>query len=310
VSLRAPWTPPQPKAPRGPLASSVRVNSARTGPMAWDRLARLATPRQPLGAPRCGTAPATTPPPSANAHGFGVAAAFESLTTRATTTAANVLDFLSSIDPSRRLAEPALPVPLPGSRTLPLPLTVGIAVDQSGSTASTDPGRESEQACLLVCDWLATQSQNSEDGVGLVRFADQAASLPVVRVDRARAAFEYEFRHGDSVGGGTRLTPAVVELCQLLPGPRPERRIAVLITDGQVAEQAEELRTLIGRLRVEADAVYLLALDDDRAWTNATYARYEGLGLTGQIPITRLTRHRLAHALATLLAHEAGLTTT
>ena len=220
-----------------------------------------------------------------------------------------MLDLLTSIGSRGIVVEPQLPVPVAGSRTLPLPLTVGIAVDQSGSTASTDPGKESEQACLLVSHWLATQSQNSEDGVGLVRFADHAASLPVVRADKARAAFEHEFAHGGSVGGGTRLTPAVMELCQLLPGPRPERRVAVLITDGQVAEQADELRTLIGRLRADADAVYLLALDDDGAWTKSTHRRYHGLGLTGQIPITRLTSRRLAHAIASVLAHEAGLTT-
>jgi hypothetical protein len=192
---------------------------------------------------------------------------------------------------------------------LPLPLRVGIGVDQSGSTASTDPGKESEQACLLVCDWLATESQNGEDGVGLVRFADQAAALPVVRADHARAAFEHAFQYGGSVGGGTRLTPAVVELCQLLVGPRRERRVAVLITDGQVAEHGEQLRTLIGRLRVDADAVYVLGLDHDGAWSKSTQARYQRLGLTGLIPVSRPSRQRLAYEIASVLAHEAGLTT-
>jgi hypothetical protein len=222
---------------------------------------------------------------------------------------ADAFEFVSSVGSRGGVIEPELPVVVPGSRTLPLPLTVAIAVDQSGSTASTDPGKESEQACLLVCDWLASQSQNTEDGVGLVRFADQAASLPVVRAERARTAFEHEFEHAGSVGGGTRLTPAILELCQLLPGPRPEHRVAILITDGQVAEHGEELRALIGRLRVDANAVYVLALDHDGAWTKTTHHRYRDLGLTGLIPITRLSSRRLAHAIATLLAHEAGLET-
>jgi hypothetical protein len=269
---------------------------------------RVAKPRRSEGAPGARGALTTTPPFDAPGR-TGIGRALGSVRSSTAAAAADVLDLLTSIGHPGGLAEPELPVPVAGSRTLPLPLTVGIAVDQSGSTASTDPGKESEQACLLVCDWLARQSQNGEDGVGLVRFADHAASLPVVRGDRAGAVFEHEFVYGSSVGGGTRLAPAVLELCQLLPGPRPERRVAVLITDGQVAEQADELRTLIGRLRADADAVYLLALDDDGAWTQSTHRRYRGLGLTGQIPITRLTSRRLAHAIATLLAHEAGLTT-
>jgi Mg-chelatase subunit ChlD len=248
----------------------------------------------------------TTSPPTDRPTAFSAGRALGS---RAAAAIADVLELVSAIGSRDGAVEPQLPVVVPGSRTLPLPLTVAIAVDQSGSTASTDPGKESEQACLLACDWLASQSQNTEDGVGLVRFADQAASLPVVRAESARAAFEHEFTHGGSVGGGTRLTPAIVELCQLLPGPRPEHRVAILITDGQVAEHGEELRGLIGRLRVDANAVYLLALDHDGVWTKSTKARYRDLGITGLIPITKLSRGRLANAIATLLAHEAGLKT-
>jgi len=270
---------------------------------------RLTTPKQPVGAPRPPGAPTTTPPPPVDGNRGSLGRAVGSLCSGTTEAASDVLDMLTRIGTRGGLTEPELPVPLPGSRTLPVPLLVVIAVDQSGSTATTDPNKESEQACLLVCDWLTQHSQNREDGLGLVRFADHAAALPPVRVDRAREALEQEFRHGASVGGGTQLTPAVTQLCQLLPGPRQERRIALLITDGQVAELGEQLRTLIGRLRVDADAVYLLALDHDGAWSSATHRRYQSLGLTDVIPISRISSRRLACAIANVFAHEAGLTT-
>ena len=67
---------------------------------------------------------------------------------------------------------------------------------------------------------------------------------------------------------------------------------------------------MIGRLRTRVDAVHLLAPDYDSEWSQHTHTRYEGLGLTGQIPIGKLTGPRLAHAIATVLVHEAGLNTT
>ena len=270
---------------------------------------RVAASKLTVGAPRTPGALATSPPLADHARvGFG--RVIGSLRSGATSTASDFVDLLSSIGSRGGVEEPAMPVPLPGSRTLPVPLLIGIALDESGSTSSSDPNKESHKACLLVCEWLATCSQNPEDGLGLVRFADRAETLPPVRADKAHDALEHAFRIGASVGGGTQLTPAIVQLCQLLPGPRRERRLALLITDGQVAEHGDQLRALIGRLRVEADAVYLLALDHDGAWSRSTNRRYEGLGLTGMLPIGRLTGGRLAHAIASVLVHEAGLDTT
>ena len=57
-----------------------------------------------------------------------------------------------------RLVEPRMPVPIAGSRTLTVPLRIGVALTESGSLSTTDPNRQSHQAVLALCDWLADYS--------------------------------------------------------------------------------------------------------------------------------------------------------
>jgi hypothetical protein len=189
-------------------------------------------------------------------------------------------------------------------------MRVCVCVDESGSTSSTDPGRESHRATLLVCDWLDEYSQNADDRIGLVRFAERADSIAPVRAGRARATIEHALsQSGDDLGGGTLLAPAIAELCRLLGSGRREYRLALLVTDGQVAEGDEELRRLFGQLRASLDAVYLIALDADGVWNNHTHTRYQSLGLSGVIPLEKAGGGQLAAAIASVLVHEAGLAT-
>jgi hypothetical protein len=209
---------------------------------------------------------------------------------------------------SRDVEEIALPVTVPGSRTLTLPLRVCVCVDESGSVAVSDPGGEAHRATLLVSDWLHEHSQHPHDRIGLVRFAERAASIRPVRARAARAWIGGALAgsRGD-LGGGTQIAPAIDEISRMLEGHGREYCLALLITDGQVAELDEELRRLFGRIRAVADSVYLLALDADGAWSGHTHTRYESLGLTGVISLRRAGGSELAAAIASVLVHEAGL---
>ncbi len=199
-----------------------------------------------------------------------------------------------------------MPVPVRGSRALTRPIRLVVALDESGSTACTDPGRQSHEALLELCDWTAAHSGDPRDQIGLVRFADRAESVPPVTAAKARTVLEQQLLAPADVGGGTQLTPAVDALCREL------RRngtcgVAVVVTDGQVAESDEQLRILFGRVRAASEAVYVVGLDHDGAWSRATRDRYERLGLSGTVAIGALTRAHLAHALATLLMAQTGL---
>jgi len=180
-------------------------------------------------------------------------------------------------------------------------------LDVSGSTGGTDPGKQSHQAALAVCDWVSGSSGNSADSVGLIRFADRAEVVPPTIAADARAAFEKALAIGTSVGGGTSLTPAVNELCTAFDGCH-DRRIAILVTDGQVSENPATLAQLLTRLNACCEGVYLLALDHDRVWTGHTCERYRNVPLAGTTAIGRLTRARLSHSIASILVAEAGLT--
>ena len=207
---------------------------------------------------------------------------------------------------SSRTREPRMPVPLRESRTLTRPVRLVVALDESGSTACSDPSRQSHAALLELCEWVATHSGDPRDRIGLVRFADRAESVSPVVAAKARTALEQQLLAPADVGGGTQLAPAVDALCGEL-GHGLARGVAVVVTDGQVAESDEQLRRLFGRLCAAGDAVYVVGLDHDGAWSRATYARYEALGLSGTVTIGALTKAQLAHALATLLMAETGL---
>jgi hypothetical protein len=207
----------------------------------------------------------------------------------------------------REESEPELPITVPGSRTLTMPLRICVCVDESGSVASTDPGGEARRATLLACDWLDEYSENPRDRIGLVRFAERADSITPVRASSAKGAIEQALARGRDLGGGTQLAPAVEEMRRMLGGRLREYRLALLITDGQVAEADDELRRLFGRLRASLDSVYVIALDADGAWTNHTQARYASLGLSGVIPLEKAGGAELAAAIASVLVHEAGL---
>lgn len=198
-----------------------------------------------------------------------------------------------------------MPVPVRGSRTLTRPVRLVVALDESGSTASSDPSRQSHEALLELCDWVATHSGDPRDRIGLVRFADRAESVSPVAAPKARVVLEQRLLAPADVGGGTQLTPAVDALCsELRRGVT--RGVAILITDGQVAESDEQLQRLFARVRAAGEAVYVVGLDHDGMWSRTTYARYERLALTGTVAIGALTKAQLSHALAMLLMAETG----
>jgi len=202
-----------------------------------------------------------------------------------------------------------MPLVVEGSRTLTVPLRVMLVADVSGSTSTSDPDRASFKAVRAAVEWMAANSGDERDRVGLVRFAVNADSLAPVRVGQAAGAIDAALALStDRLGGGTTLAPAVDELCSHL-GRRKGRTVVVLITDGQVSESDVELRALVGRVRSTADAVYLLALDHDHQWSHLTHRRYDGLGLDAIYAIGTLGAAHIASTITTVLVHEAGLLT-
>jgi Mg-chelatase subunit ChlD len=199
-----------------------------------------------------------------------------------------------------------LPATIAGSRTLPVPLRAVVVIDESGSTASSDPQRDSHRATLLVCEWMAEHSQDEEDEIGVVRFAERASAIRPQPALYAETTLRRALARPANIGGGTILTPAIDKTCRLLRWAGGQRQVVFLLTDGAVSESADDLRTLFRKLRSRADAVYLLALDHDGSW-KLTQSRYQSLGLTGQFPITQRGAGQLAMTLAEILADEAGL---
>ena len=206
-----------------------------------------------------------------------------------------------------RTVEPRLPVPQLGSRTLATPIRLIVVLDESGSTSTTDPGKSSHQALLELCDWLTVYSGEPRDRIGAVRFADRAATIDPVRAAGSHDALLQQLAAPAEVGGGTQLTPAIEALTTLLRRRANDRRIAVLITDGQVAETDDQLRSLFNSVRAVSDAIYLVALDHDGTWTRSTHRRYTLLPLTGITVLGTPSRAHLAHAVTQLLMHETGL---
>jgi hypothetical protein len=199
-----------------------------------------------------------------------------------------------------------LPATIAGSRILPVPLRAVVVLDESGSTASSDPQRDSQRATLLVCAWLAEHSQDARDEIGVVRFAERASAIRPRPAAPAGATLRRALTRPANIGGGTILSPAIDKACRLLRRGGELRQVVLLVTDGAVSEGPQELRGLFRRLRSRADAVYLLALDHDGGWKR-TQTRYQSLGLTGQFPITQRGAGQLAMTLAEILADEAGL---
>jgi len=268
---------------------------------------RLSTPRQPLGARRPRDPFAATPPPPRTGSSIRLRQLL-ALGADGLAGAAALVRRGWSERPGQQADgdEVRLPATIAGSRTLPVALRALVVIDESGSTASSDPQRDSHRATLLVCDWLAEHSQDEDDEVGVVRFAERASSIRPLAAAAAGPAFRRALARPANIGGGTILTPAIDKACHLLRRGGQQRQIVFLVTDGAVSEGEEELRALFRRLRSRADAVYLLALDHDGGW-KLTQSRYRSLGLTGQFPITQRGAGQLAMTLAEILADEAGL---
>jgi Mg-chelatase subunit ChlD len=209
----------------------------------------------------------------------------------------------------RSTPEPALPIPIEGTRTLPIPILAGLALDESGSTRTSDPERASHRATLIVARWLVEHSQDLGDRVGVVRFADSTTTIEPAPLATGIDKLAQALAKDANIGGGTRLGPAVDALCRVLESSSGERKVAFLVTDGAVNEGDAEVRSLIGLLRTCADAVYLVALDHDGEWTRSTHVRYASLGLTGEIVVGKLEGDALAVAIAKALVNEAGLAT-
>jgi hypothetical protein len=200
-----------------------------------------------------------------------------------------------------------VPTPIAGTRTLAAPLLLELVIDESGSTGQTDPTGRRHTETAAIARWLVRHSENPRDRIGLVRFADQAEAHAPVPAARAGQSLTAAFGAGSgSLGGGTRLAPAVAAVEDELRPHHGYRRVVVVLSDGQIGESERELQRLLTRLRAAADSVYLVGLDGDGAWTRDTHRLYENRGLGDVLTLDTFAPNAFAQTLAEIVLRETG----
>lgn len=140
----------------------------------------------------------------------------------------------------------ALPTAGPCPAT-PRPVHLVLMLDDSGSTADTDPATRRYPEATQVIDWMARSRCGSDESVSVVHFgATAGATGPVALggdLDPVRGALAGP---NPTVGiDATRLGPAVGALRALIASSPAGQTIAVVMSDGQV-EDPWELRSLVG----------------------------------------------------------------
>ena len=201
---------------------------------------------------------------------------------------------------------PNVPVPVAGTRKLASSLVVCVAIDESSSTDTTDPGGLRHDESEAIADWMARYSGNANDGFCAVRFSSAADGVGPVPASEGHTALAGLFgTSSPAVGGGTNLGIGVAELEKRMAPYGSSRRVAILITDGQL-DDYQELGPALRKLRGAADSVYVIGLDGDGAWSSQTHSYYEGRGLTQLLTLGSVSNDALAETLARIILRETG----
>jgi hypothetical protein len=159
----------------------------------------------------------------------------------------------------------AMPVAVPGTRTVKQPVVEVVLFDSSSSMEKNDPDNQRDAALRAYGRWLERYGRAS-DRFGVVRFFDDATSVPGLLKAGALAQGVDVLAPLPS-GGATNLMPAVERAEAILrDAPHGSRRTALIITDGEVADDA---RAGIARLRKVTDHIEVVALDRDDTWDSA-----------------------------------------
>jgi hypothetical protein len=160
----------------------------------------------------------------------------------------------------------AMPVPVAHTRTLEPPMTIDIAVDESGSMSESDPHGDRWKSVAALLRWL-TRYQRATDLVTLTRFADTASAGPTMSARRIPAN-PLALAPAPS-GGGTAFVPVVDAAREIFGRPPPtaarSERIILIVTDGDADDRADA----VVRLPRVADHVFVIALDRSKSWATA-----------------------------------------
>ena len=92
---------------------------------------------------------------------------------------------------------------------MPVPLTVTLVIDESGSTSKTDPTGHRHDESEQIARWMARYSGDQRDALGLVQFANTAVGYGPVSVGAAASMLATAFAQRPNIGHGTVLAPAV-----------------------------------------------------------------------------------------------------
>lgn len=160
------------------------------------------------------------------------------------------------------LDRPTVPAPI-GQRGS-APARVGLVVDDSGSTYSTDPNGWRYVAARRIVNLLVEGlgGEPLPDEVAVIHFSDEPKpwlAPTAIATRMGRAAVRGSLRA--VAGGGTSIVPAIERSATLLGRRRPgEEVIVLLFTDGESGESADELRGATQRLPI--GSLHVVALGE------------------------------------------------
>lgn len=167
-----------------------------------------------------------------------------------------------------------MPQPVTGTRTLGRPLLTVIAVDDSGSTSSSDPDADRHASIRALGRWLARHSR-PDDRAAVIRFARVATASSVVASARLAQGAD-ALAPSPEDGTYTYVGPAVEKAEPILQAVPGAARLVIVITDGETPDASASLQ----QLQRLADRVVVVALDRDGAWdTNVSSWQVPGVAL-------------------------------
>ena len=149
------------------------------------------------------------------------------------------------------------------------PAAIVLVIDDSGSTASTDPNGFRYTAARRLVNLLVDGVGGPPlgDRIGVVQFADQPQPwLPLTSVRNKRDRRKVRQALQPLAGGGTSIAPAITRAAHLLAGASDRRQICLLFTDGESIESGYDLRRATERLPFGSLHVVVLGGELPEQW--------------------------------------------
>lgn len=194
--------------------------------------------------------------------------------------------------------------PVPGTRTLDLPLAVVAVIDTSASMQSSDPSGRRYVEARAFARWLGDYSENPDDRIGSVHFGSYAGQgLPPVPVAGNLTLIDSALsRPATDLGGGTNIDAGLDAAGALLVGLEGYRRVVILFSDGQ----SDLVTAAAALVRLPADSVWMVAFDVDGSYRASVAPFWEHAGLEGIIEVGSVDRGTISDALARIVTIETG----